>query len=562
MFTTKLGRAMFFTLLVCLTFGSGLWAQTLPIAIVGGTLIDGTGRAAVEDAVVVFQSGRILEVGKRGEVAIPRGVQVIDAKGKTILPGLIDGHCHYWEWMGELYLAYGVTTCPDINNSPTEWIIAQKEGIQKGKIRGPRLWISGHALDGPRPQGMPEQRWQRGSIIVRTEEEARKAVQEHVNKGMDGFKFLERLAPNVAKAAAEEARRLGKPVIGHSVNIFDAVDAGYTSVEHSWAVMFTTIRDIKRRAEVDMDRMVGKVGTVEAHVNMAPEQFDEIIKAMVAKDVHWSPAWATQFRALSPRAAEMKKRELAMLKNPRLSYLPPYNLEAVEGYFAGFEKMTPERREAFDKAYKMVQDFARRYVAAGGKMHSGSDPGSLLPAYALHAELELAIDAGLSPLLAIQSASLNVAKTWGKDKDFGSVEKGKVADLVIVRGDVVNDISATQNVEKVFTDGKPVDTSFHANYRNPIPRTIADRYVTNLTQISPASLVEGSAGQVKLSGANFRPTHQGLVNGKKVESRFINVRELELKIPPLSAGTHRITVIDPGIPTSESAPVYLVVSFK
>jgi imidazolonepropionase-like amidohydrolase len=553
---------MFFTLLVCLTFGSGLWAQTLPIAIVGGTLIDGTGRAAVEDAVVVFQSGRILEVGKRGEVAIPRGVQVIDAKGKTILPGLIDGHCHYWEWMGELYLAYGVTTCPDINNSPTEWIIAQKEGIQKGKIRGPRLWISGHALDGPRPQGMPEQRWQRGSIIVRTEEEARKAVQEHVNKGMDGFKFLERLAPNVAKAAAEEARRLGKPVIGHSVNIFDAVDAGYTSVEHSWAVMFTTIRDIKRRAEVDMDRMVGKVGTVEAHVNMAPEQFDEIIKAMVAKDVHWSPAWATQFRALSPRAAEMKKRELAMLKNPRLSYLPPYNLEAVEGYFAGFEKMTPERREAFDKAYKMVQDFARRYVAAGGKMHSGSDPGSLLPAYALHAELELAIDAGLSPLLAIQSASLNVAKTWGKDKDFGSVEKGKVADLVIVRGDVVNDISATQNVEKVFTDGKPVDTSFHANYRNPIPRTIADRYVTNLTQISPASLVEGSAGQVKLSGANFRPTHQGLVNGKKVESRFINVRELELKIPPLSAGTHRITVIDPGIPTSESAPVYLVVSFK
>ena len=65
---------------------------------------------------------------------------------------------------------------------------------------------------------------------------------------------------------------------------------------------------------------------------------------MIAKDIHWSPAWATQFRALSPRAAEMKKRELATLKNPGLSYLPAYNLEAVEGYFAGFEKMTPERR--------------------------------------------------------------------------------------------------------------------------------------------------------------------------------------------------------------------------
>jgi imidazolonepropionase-like amidohydrolase len=562
MFNTNFRRTIFLTLLLSLTFGSGLWAQTRPIAIVGGTLIDGSGRAAVEDTIVVFQSGRIQEVGKRGEVAIPRGAQVIDAKGKTILPGLIDGHCHYWEWMGELYLAYGVTTCPDINNSPTEWILAQKEGIQKGKIRGPRLWISGHAIDGPRPQGMPEQRWQRGSVIVRTEEEARKAVQEHVNKGMDGFKFLERLAPAVAKAATDEARKLGRPVIAHSTNIFDAVDAGYTSVEHSWAVMFTSIRDVQRRAEVDMNRMTGKVGTVEAHVNMVPDHFDEIIKAMIAKDVHWSPAWATQFRALSPRAAEMKKRELAFLKNPRLSYLPPYNLEAVEGYFAGFEKMTPERRESVDKAYKMVQDFARRYVAAGGKMHSGSDPGSLLPAYGVHAEFELAIDAGLSPLLAIQSASLNVAKAWGKDKDYGSVEKGKVADLVIVRGDVVNDISTTQNVDKVFMDGKPVDTSFHPNYRNPIPRTIADRFVTALSQVSPASLMEGTAGQIKLSGASFRPTHQVLVDGKKVESRFVSGRELELKIPPLSAGTHKITVIDPGIATSESAPIYLVVSFK
>ena len=374
-------QCLMFVAVLLIGIRTDVAAQTRPVAVVGGMLIDGTGRPALEDAVVVFSGGRIQEVGKRGEVTIPRGAQVIDAKGKTILPGLIDGHCHYWEWLGELYLAYGVTTCPDINNSPTEWIISQKEGIQKGKIRGPRLWISGHALDGPRPQGMPEQRWQRGSIIVRTEEEARKAVRDHVEKGMDGFKVLERVSPEVAKAIADEARKLGKPVIGHSVNMWETIDAGYTSIEHSWAVMFTTIKDPKKRAEVDMNRMVGKVGTVEAHANMVPEQFDEIIKAMVAKDIHWSPTWATQFRALSPRAAEMKKRELATLKIPNLAYLPAYNLEAVDGYFAGFEKMTPERRAPVEAAYKMVQDFARRYVAAGGKIHSGSDPGTLLPAY-------------------------------------------------------------------------------------------------------------------------------------------------------------------------------------
>ncbi len=537
-------------------------AQTRPIVIQGALLIDGTGRPPVEDSVVIFSGGRIQEVGKRGEVPIPRGAQVIDAKGKTLMPGLIDGHCHYWEWLGELYLAYGVTTCPDINNSPTEWIIAQKDGIQKGKIRGPRLWISGHALDGPRPAGMPEQRWQRGSIIVRTDEEARKAVRDHVAKGMDGFKVLERVSPEVAKAIADEARKLGKPVIGHSVNMWETIDAGYTSIEHSWAVMFTTIRDPKRRMEVDMERMTGKVGTVESHVNMVPEQFDEIIKAMIAKDIHWSPAWATQFRALSPRAAEMKKRELATLKNPGLSYLPPYNLESVEGYFAGFDKMTPERRAPLLAAYKMLQDFARRYVAAGGKMHSGSDPGTLLPAYGVHAELELAIDAGLSPLVAIQSASLNVAKAWGKDKDFGSVEKGKVADLLLVRGDVMQDISATQNVDKVFLDGKAVDTSYHANYRNPIPRPMSDRYITTLSQVAPAALSEGAAGAVKLAGANFRPSHQVLVNGKKAASKFLSGRELEVQVPALAAGTHKITVIDPGVAASESNAVYLVVSFK
>lgn len=555
-------RAGIVILLVLLFTSQSVLAQPRPVAVVGGLLIDGTGRPPLEDAVVVFSGGRIQEVGKRGEVTVPRGAQVIDAKGKTILPGLIDGHCHYWEWLGELYLAYGVTTCPDINNSPTEWIIAQKDGIQKGKIRGPRLWISGHALDGPRPQGMPEQRWQRGSIIVRTDEEARAAVRAHVERGMDGFKVLERVSPEVAKAIADEARKLGKPVIGHSVNMWETIDAGYTSIEHTWAVMFTTIKDPKKRAEVDMNRMVGKVGTVEAHVNMVPEQFDEIIKAMIAKDIHWSPAWATQFRALSPRAAELKKRELATLKNPGLSYLPAYNLESVEGYFAGFEKMTPERRAPVEAAYKLIQDFARRYVAAGGKMHSGSDPGTLLPAYGLHAELELAIDAGLSPLVAIQSASLNVAKAWGKDKDYGSVEMGKVADLVIVGGDVMKDISATQNVEKVFLDGKAVDRSFHPNYRNPIPRPMSDRFLTNLAQVSPAALAEGAPGAVKLSGANFRPSHQVLVNGKKVPSKFVNGRELEVQVPALAAGTHKISVIDPGVAASESNAVYLVVSFK
>jgi imidazolonepropionase-like amidohydrolase len=85
------------------------------------------------------------------------------------------------------------------------------------------------------------------------------------------------------------------------------------------------------------------------------------------------------------------------------------------------------------------------------------------------------VEAGLTPLQAIQTASINVAQAWGKEKDFGSVEKGKVADLIIVRGDPLKNISDTQNIESVFIDGKKVDTSYHADYKNPIPRPIEDR---------------------------------------------------------------------------------------
>jgi imidazolonepropionase-like amidohydrolase len=137
--------------------------------------------------------------------------------------------------------------------------------------------------------------------------------------------------------------------------------------------------------------------------------------------------------------------------------------------------MAPEKRNEVTSGYKMLQEFVRRFTKAGGKIHSGSDPNHVVPGYAVHAELQMLVEAGLTPLQAIQTASTNVAQAWGKEKDFGSVEKGKVADLIIVRGDPLRNISDTQNIESVFIDGKKVDTSYHADYKNPIPRPIEDR---------------------------------------------------------------------------------------
>src|SRR2546427_13215791 len=121
----------------------------------GGRLIDGTGRPPIENSVIVIQAGKFQAVGSRSEVAIPAGAEVIDVKGKTVLPGFIDGHGHLEDFHGELYLHLGITTCASIElYQDGPWTLAQKQGTALGKIRGPRIWMSGRAIGAVAPSTM------------------------------------------------------------------------------------------------------------------------------------------------------------------------------------------------------------------------------------------------------------------------------------------------------------------------------------------------------------------------------------------------------------------------
>src|SRR3990172_3410688 len=127
-------------------FIAGALAQQPTLVIQGGTLIDGTGKAPVPDAVIVIEKNKIVAVGKRGSVPSPRGARVIEAAGKFILPGLINMHVHWRDWMPELFLAHGVTTAVDL--SSTEWTLAQKQLLADGRIMGPRLFTTTGAIGG------------------------------------------------------------------------------------------------------------------------------------------------------------------------------------------------------------------------------------------------------------------------------------------------------------------------------------------------------------------------------------------------------------------------------
>ena len=538
--------------------------KATPLVIQGGTLIDATSRAPMEDAVIVIEGERIKAIGKRGEVAAPPNARVIDVKGKTILPGLIDGHCHLLDFMGEIYLHLGITTCPDITQNDDEWTLAQRDGTSLGKIRGPRIWSTGARLVGPPPAWAL--RGERG-YLIKTPEEAVAAVRKKKAEGIEIIKFNEYVAPEAIKAGAAEANRLGLPVTCHCLDAFLAAEAGFAGVEHHWGLGMTSIGDVKKRWEIHERRMTGKINTADLSYYYDPENFDGIVKAVTEKHVSWSPTIATWYRPLSPSVARFKERELSILDRKEASYLPGVLREQALGQYERYAKFPPERLNNAREGYKKLEDLIRRYVQAGGLIRAGSDPNNGLPGLGVHQEMVMFVEAGLTPMQAIQAATVNVAKAFRKDTDFGTVEPGKVADLIAVDGDPLKDVWTTQNVKLVVLGGKIVDHEFHANHKNPIPAIRAWRATPQEIELSPRSVVQGSgAATVKITTRRgFDRFHKATLAGKELETRFISPGEIEATVPPAltkQAGTYPLIVVGQGDSASKSAPAYFIVSFK
>ena len=538
------------------------------LVVQGGKLIDGTGRPPIDNSVIVIQAGKFQAVGKSGEVSIPADAHVIDVRGKTVLPGFIDGHGHLEDFHGELYLHLGITTCASIElYQDGPWTLAQKKGTALGKIRGPRIWMSGRAI-GAVGTGHDAfgSRTARDNIIVTTPEEARRAVQRKKELGCEILKVNEFLSLDLLKVAVDEAHRLDMPVAAHSWDVIGSVNAGVDSIEHIWSVGYSSIPYAPARRKLAEDRLGGVIDQELAGAYYQTENFDAVIGAMVERQVAWTPTIAKWLRPLSPSANRFRERENQILNDPNADLPPAVRTVTDNAYDKLLKRYKPAQLEQAKVGYEKANEFIRRFVHAGGILKEGSDPPRGMAALLMHQAMAMDVEAGVPPMTAIQAATLNVAKAFKKEKDYGSVEPGKVADLSIIEGDPLQDIWVTQNVKMVIMDGKVIDIGFH-KYKNPIPSFYSYQSLPLDLEISPLFLIEGSGPTtLKVRGAGgMWPFHQVMLNGESLPTSFVSKDELKAIIPPEAiptAGTYIVTLKCEGEPFPESHRAHLVVGFR
>lgn len=423
------------------------------IAIVGARLIDGTGAPQQDGITILIDGDRIAAVGPADRVKVPDGTRIIQGAGRTVIPGLIDTHVHFRDYVAELFLAHGVTTVRDAGNPP-EWTLALKKKEAAGDMRGPRIFAVGNILDAP-----PVLRGHH--IGVETPAAAAKATRQLLALGVDAIKVYMKVTPDMVRASAAEAHAAKKRVIGHiTFSARDAALAGIDALEHGSGIALAIARD---EAQV---RAISDHSGVFGWRFMDPVKADALVRLLVDEQVVVVPALANWARGATAHRVRFQADAVRVVADPNLSYLPADVRERIKTYATG--KRTPEETRALEEDYRALNDFLGRFKRAGGTLVVGTDNG-IVHGLGTHHELELLVAAGLTPIEAIRAATGDAAALIQAD-DLGVVAAGKAADLVIVNGDPARTIADTRKVEIVIKRGQLVDTKYHADYRIPIPR--------------------------------------------------------------------------------------------
>ncbi len=423
-----------------------------PVALTNVRVIDGLGAPAMEGQTVVLTGGKIAAIGRAGSVAIPAGARSIDGSGKTVMPGMVGLHDHsYYTTSGRtvqssytapiLYLAAGVTTIrtTGANNPYAE--LNLKKSMDAGDVPGPRLFITGPYLTGPGTGA--------GSTMVglNNEEEARRVVAYWAAEGVSWLKFYTGVSRAAMKAAIDEGHKHGLRFTGHlcSVPYREAVALGIDQLEHG--LFANSDYDKTRKADQCSPNMMSSF----TNLNVGSEEVKATFKDMIDKGVGLTSTLVV-YELFVPNRPPLDPRVLeAMSPDAKSEYL------VSRAQIAG----SPNAGIPHE-IFKTGMAYEYAFAKAGGLLGSGVDPtgnGGALFGYGNQRNVELLVEAGFTPVEAIQIATSNGAKILGIFGETGSIAVGKNADLVLINGNPAATIADIRKVELVFRDGIGFDSA-------------------------------------------------------------------------------------------------------
>ena len=403
--------------------------QAGPLAIVGATLIDGTGHAPIPDSAVIVERGRIVAAGPRASVKVPPGATVFDARGKTLLPGLWDMHAHFEqvEW-GPIYLAAGVTTVRDVGNE-LEFITAVRDALREGRGLGPQMLLAG-VVDGTGPLALGVER-------VDTPDDAARWVREYKNAGFQQMKIYSSVKLPQLKAVCDAAHAAGMTVTGHipvGITMLQGIEAGMDQVNH-------------------IQYPLAMIAAAPP-ANATREQ-----RYAALADVDFSSPDAQQKIQFLKQHGTVIDPTLALMEMNFHSADQP-----VSSFEPGVLKVAPELAQPLTTGGLPAEMAAsgrgvfEKMVALVGALHKAGIPiiagtDQAVPGHSLHREIELYVQAGFTPLEAIQAATVVPAQVMGVQKEVGTIEAGKRADLILLDANPLDDIHNIRTVRYVVTKG-------------------------------------------------------------------------------------------------------------
>ncbi|HEX5718687.1 MAG TPA: amidohydrolase family protein [Thermoanaerobaculia bacterium] len=407
-----------------------------PLVFRNARLFDPATGKVTPGTTVVISGNRIQAVGADGEVQVPAGAEVIDAAGKTLMPGLWDMHAHMGSLDGLLNLAAGVTTVRDLAND-TDFLLDLRKRIDAGEILGTRIIMAGF-MDGPGPYAGPTK------VLVDTEEEALAAVDNYAKLGYEQIKLYSSLDTKLVPAIVERAHAKGMRVSGHIPNGMSAeqaVRAGFDEIQHANFLLLNFLEGVDTRTP----ERFHAIGERAQEIDLESERVKSFLALLKEKGTVADPTLGTFEEVFIDRVGVVRHSFAAVAER-----LPP----TVQRGLLGGSVAPKGKEERYRKSFDWMKGIVKALHDNGIPIVAGTDN---MAGFALHRELELYVEAGIPAVDALRNATIVPARVMKRDKEMGTVAPGKLADVILIAGDPTADIKNIRRVVLTVRDGLVFD---------------------------------------------------------------------------------------------------------